>query len=280
LQADFAVKGSAAINPRTILRPATYYLKKGLVFFDLKAKIIPPAVFVITFGLSFACYFIQGMFQGGGADGAAGSAGSAGSIGASGVISGASDAIAGAPAIPMPQLLIQAALLLACSAILNIASSVYLRAAIMDARNESCSVWDNVRSVLKNAGRLVAAAMLKNLAVFAGLLLFVVPGIVIALEYLFAECAIVDAGIGVRESFNRSRRIMRGRKMPVFQVLLFCNLVLLIFMSLFLQMFAGSNNAVFAYASMFLFSIYSLMLSKMTAFMYFDMAYAKAERPS
>jgi hypothetical protein len=278
------MKGSAAINPRTIPHPATYYLKKGLVFFDLRAKIIPPAVFVIIFALGFACYFIQGMVQGGGAGGVAGVAGG---IDASGIISGApdlasgaGDAIAGAPALPASQALILSALLLACSAVLNLALSVYLRAAIMDAKNESCSAWENIRSVLKNAGRLIAAAILKNLAVFAGLFLFVVPGIIIALEYLFTECAIVDAGAGVRESFGRSRRIMRGRKMPAFQVLLFCNLVLLISIYIFLQMFAGSNNAVFAYASMFLFSVYSLMLNKMIAFMYFDMACAKAERPS
>ncbi|MDR1438796.1 MAG: hypothetical protein LBJ10_01920, partial [Clostridiales bacterium] len=219
------MKGFAAINPRTVPHSALYYLKKGLAFFDLRAKIIPPAVFVITFALSFAYYFMQGRLPSGTGLGIGGAAESA-------------------PALPGAQLPILAALLLACSLLLNIASSVYLRAAIKEAKGEDCSAWECARFALKNAGKLFVAALLKNLAVVIGLFLLIVPGIMTALEYLFTECAIMDTGAKVRESFRCSRRLMSGRKMPVFQILLFCNLVMLMFVFTFLQFFANSNNMV------------------------------------
>jgi hypothetical protein len=68
-------------------------------------------------------------------------------------------------------------------------------------------------------GRLVAVAVIFDLAVAAGLLLLVVPGVVVFTWFALAAPLIELEGCGVREALRRSRQLVRGRFWPVLAVL-------------------------------------------------------------
>lgn len=60
------------------------------------------------------------------------------------------------------------------------------------------------------------ATLLYGLIVFAGLLLFIIPGMVWAIRYMFFAYFIVDAGKGPWESLKSSAAITRNVKLDLF----------------------------------------------------------------
>jgi hypothetical protein len=67
--------------------------------------------------------------------------------------------------------------------------------------------------------RLIAVAVLYDVAVAVGLLAFVVPGVVLFTWLALAAPLVELQGCGVREAFARSRRLVRGEFWPVLAVL-------------------------------------------------------------
>jgi hypothetical protein len=68
-------------------------------------------------------------------------------------------------------------------------------------------------------GRLIAVAVLYDVAVAVGLLAFVVPGVVLFTWLALAAPLVELQGCGVREAFTRSRRMVHGQFWPVLVVL-------------------------------------------------------------
>jgi putative PIG3 family NAD(P)H quinone oxidoreductase len=68
-------------------------------------------------------------------------------------------------------------------------------------------------------GRLIAVAVLYDLAVAVGLLAFVVSGVVLFTWLALAAPLVELQGCGVQEAFTRSRRMVRGQCWPVLAVL-------------------------------------------------------------
>lgn len=68
-------------------------------------------------------------------------------------------------------------------------------------------------------GRLIAVAVLYDVAVAVGLLAFVVPGVVLFTWLALAAPLVELQGCGVGEAFTRSRRLVRGQFWPVLAVL-------------------------------------------------------------
>ena len=68
-------------------------------------------------------------------------------------------------------------------------------------------------------GRLIAVAVLYDVAVAVGLLAFVVPGVVLFTWLALAAPLVELQGCGVREAFTRSSRLVRGQFWPVLGVL-------------------------------------------------------------
>jgi hypothetical protein len=68
-------------------------------------------------------------------------------------------------------------------------------------------------------GRLIAVAVLYDVAVAVGLLAFVVPGVVLFTLLALAAPLVELQGCRVREAFTRSRRLVRGQFWPVLAVL-------------------------------------------------------------
>jgi uncharacterized membrane protein len=64
--------------------------------------------------------------------------------------------------------------------------------------------------------RFLGTQLLVGLIVFAGILLFVIPGIIAAVGLGFAPYAVIDRGAGVIDSLKQSWDITRGHKWQLF----------------------------------------------------------------
>jgi predicted Zn finger-like uncharacterized protein len=64
------------------------------------------------------------------------------------------------------------------------------------------------------------ASVLYGLMVFFGMLLLVVPGIILAIKYMFYSYAVVDRELGPVESLKRSSTITSGAKLELFMFIL------------------------------------------------------------
>jgi hypothetical protein len=229
-----------------MLKNAWYYLKKSAIFFDLKAKHLTPVVFLFTLGMTLLHYYLTETML----PYPAGFS----------VWTPPADALTVLP----PLLLI--------NFFKDLISVVYLDAVLKEIKQEPYFAGGCVRAVLQNFLRLFIVAVLRGLAVLAGLLL-IVPGLIFALQYLFCECVLLDQNTTIYGSMVVSRRLTDGKKLYLFYIIVFCDLAVLLFAFLFLSVFSGGSDAVFVYCFLFLFTLYNLVQKRLTAYLYMDLKY-------
>lgn len=82
------------------------------------------------------------------------------------------------------------------------------------------ALGDSLRASRGWFGRLAIASVLAALSVMAGLVLLIVPGLVLLTWWVVLPAVIVIEGCSVRDGFTRSRSLVTGRAMPVFQIAL------------------------------------------------------------
>jgi hypothetical protein len=82
-----------------------------------------------------------------------------------------------------------------------------------------------LRCTLSRLGPLVGATIMTGLAITGGTILFVVPGILLMLRWLFTVQAITIEGLGASQSLKRSRQLMAGRRGRMSLLLLLLTLV-------------------------------------------------------
>lgn len=68
---------------------------------------------------------------------------------------------------------------------------------------------------------VIAVTVLYYLGVAAGLLLLIIPGIIFAVVYLFADIALIDRRLSPGEAFGESAELTRGHRLPLFFLLIF-----------------------------------------------------------
>jgi hypothetical protein len=81
-------------------------------------------------------------------------------------------------------------------------------------------VTELYRSSWARLGSLVALSILTGVAVGLGFLLFVVPGVLLAIRWALAAPVVMLEGLGARAAMKRSRELVRGHRGAVFLVLL------------------------------------------------------------
>jgi hypothetical protein len=86
---------------------------------------------------------------------------------------------------------------------------------VQDGRLDA-SVGDLMRSVLPVLGPLIGAGILAGLGVGAGLVLFVVPGLILLTMWAVIAPVIVIERRGVFDAFGRSRQLVKDQGWPVF----------------------------------------------------------------
>ncbi len=75
-------------------------------------------------------------------------------------------------------------------------------------------------SGLKRFFGLILVSILMQIVVVLGLMLLIVPGIILGLGLQFSSLMMVDYGMGVRESLEKSWEMMSGYKWPFFLLIL------------------------------------------------------------
>jgi len=154
------------------------------------------------------------------------------------------------------------------------ASNLYLCAYLRDLKREEYSLKTCAQVVWKNILRLGIASVLYLLMTLVGSLLFVIPGIIIYVTFLFTPCFILDQSKSIFESFTASNRLSNGRKMQIFGVIVIYFLVLLVLMMTFTTMFGKSGNGlVLAFVVSFLGSVTNFMQQRLLALLYIDLEY-------
>jgi uncharacterized membrane protein len=69
------------------------------------------------------------------------------------------------------------------------------------------------------------ASILSGLAVGIGIILLIVPGVILALMFLFVKYIVIDRELGPIEALKESRRITAGHKWQLFELLIIILLV-------------------------------------------------------
>jgi len=93
-----------------------------------------------------------------------------------------------------------------------------VRATLAYARGERATFGECVRASLSVALPLVGLAVLMALAVWFGMLLLFVPGVILYVMWAVASPALVAERTGVFEAFGRSRYLTKGARWKVFGV--------------------------------------------------------------
>lgn len=93
--------------------------------------------------------------------------------------------------------------------------------AVSDVRDgrRDLTVSETFERVLPRLNRIVVAGILLGLAIGAGLVAFIVPGLVLLTIWLLVIPAIVLEDRGIGEAFGRSRQLVRGHGWNVFAVI-------------------------------------------------------------
>ena len=229
-----------------------YYFKKSVAFFDLKAKAIPPIVFLTVLALYSLYFYVNRIdYQ-------------EYSLQAAQYLS--PDGAVMPPQASFASMTVGIVIML----LINIVSFVYLDAVIREAKHEDYTGGDCIRAALRCFPRLTGVTVLKNIVLAAGLFLFIIPGVYLAVLLIFAECATLDKNNGVIASMKFSRTLTNKRRGEIFKIELFCNLIIAIFVILLLFIFSSNNVVVFQYILLFTLSICTLVEHKLTAHLYVD----------
>lgn len=107
-----------------------------------------------------------------------------------------------------------------CSSILSIITVIfeagYLVYVLKFVRTGKAEFSDITKTVKEKWIDILVASVLVGLIVFACSLLFVVPGIIMALAYSFVLYLVVDKGLKGKEALKKSRAMMKGYKWNYF----------------------------------------------------------------
>jgi len=106
------------------------------------------------------------------------------------------------------------------SLVLNLLTSIGWTVAILKmARGEKVMVGE----LFKHSGKLwnyALGTILVGLLVFVGFLLFIIPGIVWSIKYMFVPYLIADSGMGARAALKASSQMTEGIKWNIFGLVL------------------------------------------------------------
>jgi hypothetical protein len=89
------------------------------------------------------------------------------------------------------------------------------------------SIRDTLRAAWERIGPLATASSLAVVAIFFGLLLFIVPGLILMTWWVVIVPAVILENAGAREALGRSRELVRGWGWRVFGVIVVTVLVLI-----------------------------------------------------
>ncbi len=86
--------------------------------------------------------------------------------------------------------------------------------------NRATTAPEALRWIVPYLGRIITASLAFSLAVFLGMLLLVIPGIIVGTGLALSACALVVEGLTPMDALNRSWNLTKGSRWKVFLTLL------------------------------------------------------------
>lgn len=135
------------------------------------------------------------------------------------------------------------------------------------------------RSVGKVLGPLLWTAILLLLGIFAGLLLFIIPGLVLLTWWAVAAPVVVCEVRSPPEALRRSRELVRGHGWRVFSVLLVTVVIILIIQLAIISVVAAiaDSDAGFAVANLIASILTAPLFALASAVLYLELLQLKGE---
>jgi hypothetical protein len=94
-----------------------------------------------------------------------------------------------------------------------------VHATVADLNGRRVVLGDSLRIGLRNCLPLIGLAVLSGLGIAIGFMLLIVPGLILMVVWSVAVPAKVVEKVGVFDAFTRSRDLTRGRRWPIFGLL-------------------------------------------------------------
>jgi uncharacterized membrane protein len=105
--------------------------------------------------------------------------------------------------------------------------AVILYGAFQVMRGRDIAILDVLRHVLSRFWAIIALAILLGIALFLGLMLFIIPAVVMAARWAVAPPVCVVEGLGPFASMQRSADLTRGHRWKIFGLLVVALLLLI-----------------------------------------------------
>jgi acid phosphatase family membrane protein YuiD len=238
---------------RGSIRPFRAYLPKALKFYGIKNEKLCALIFILILGVSFTANLISLSF--------------ATEIDLSRLPLSNEEMLD-----LFKSLMMMNAVNLGTFILINLFTSIYLFAYIKDLRGIQYNFKDCGSFFFRKAIPLIVLSVINVLAIFTGLFLFIVPGIIIYLMFIFGNCSMVDKNTGIFGSLKSSIYITNGLKSQIFSIIIIFNIIIL-----FVTTFLGNSGGmlIYAFISAFISSIVNLMYQRLIALMYMDIEYSK-----
>lgn len=233
------------------IKPIGAYLPKTLKFYGIKNEKLTPTIFIIILVVSFVANLLQMNLT-------------------TEIVINPMQMSTDELIEILKVLMIVNGITLGTFVITNLVSSAYLYAYIKDLKG----IGYTFRECWKVLGRkivlITVLSILNVLAVFTGLFVFIIPGIVIYIMFIFSNCYMMDKNKGIIASLKSSVDLTNGCKGQIFGVIFMFNL-LIILIPMFLGF--GGGPLIYAFISAFVSAIVNLMYQRLIALMYVDLEY-------
>ena len=153
--------------------------------------------------------------------------------------------------------------------------TVYLFACIKEFKKEAYTLSECFLSVLKNALKIIAIAIIYGAAVITGSILFIIPGVIVSVMFIFSISCLVDKNTGILESFKASKQLTDGRKGQIFVIIFMFSLIWLAPLMYLVLQIQLNRTIVTVFILQFISLLISLMQQRLIAAMYVDLEYGK-----
>ncbi len=161
---------------------------------------------------------------------------------------------------------------------IHLASTIYLAAYIRDLRGKEYSLRSCTESILRRIFPVIGVFIAYFGIIIVGFILFLVPGIIFAVMFLFGICYVIDLGESVTGSMSASRKLTQGLKRRIFGIMFIFNVILFLPVLLIIMSVDTSRNIlVQGFVMAFVKCIITLMQQRLVAQMYVDLEYGTEE---
>jgi hypothetical protein len=151
----------------------------------------------------------------------------------------------------------------------NIFYSVYTYSYIAELKGRDSGFKASFKGTFKNFGRILIYYIFFGIAIFTGMMFFIIPAIVLYIMFAFGICYILDLNFRSLDAMAASATITAGKKVQIFGV--FIGFFLLIVLPQFLII--SGNALASAFIASFIGTIGSLVFQRLIVLMYRDLEY-------